>query len=450
MTIDWHKGWLWSKAFVTSTSAAIVAIVVVGYAVTLRVFYPGVMTWDAWYVHNDIATGFRGDWQSPIMTELWALIDPIAPGAASMFLLITMLYWLAFAVLALAVARKSSGTALALAATAFMPPAFILVGMIWRDVLFAALWLLAAAMVFAVAERRDAWRTVAQVVAFGLLILGLLLRMNALFAAPILATYVIWPTRFDLKSSALLYVPAVIVFYALIPFVYYGLLGAKHQNALHSILVFDLGGITHFTKHNQFPVTWTPEEDKLLTDSCYRPEAWDYYWTRPPCIFVMERLEADQIFGSPALVDAWRRAVAAYPISYLEHRFTVMGQFLFGENDAMWTIDIAHPDQTVFADNPWFVAIKDVNDVLMPTPLFRAGTWLLLCVVACTAAFRRRNSAAGAFAIAVAGSAVVYMVTFLPFGVATDFRYAYWAALAGLTSAVLLGMPGASAKPEPP
>jgi hypothetical protein len=447
MTIDRRKRWLHSKTAVTS---AIAAIIVAGYAVTLRVFYPGVMNYDAWYVHRDVVSGFRGDWQSPVMTALWAAIDPIAPGSASIFLLITTLYWLAFAVLALAVARKSSGAALAMAVLAFAPPAFVFVGMIWRDVLFAALWLLAAAMVFTVAERRDAWRAVAQVVAFGLLILGLLLRMNALFAAPILAAYIIWPTRFDLRRAALLYVPAVIAFYALIPAVYYGLQGAKHQNALHSILVFDLGGITHFTGHNQFPVTWTPEEDKLLTDTCYRPQAWDYYWTRPPCIFVMERLEEDRIFGSPALVDAWWRAVAAHPIAYLEHRFSVMGQFLFGENDAMWTIDIAHPEQTVFADNAWFIAVKDINDAFNLTPLFRAGTWLLLCVASCVLAWRRRDTEAGAFAIGIAGSAIVYMATYLPFGVATDFRYAYWAVLAGLASAVVLAMPGARDQSKAP
>jgi hypothetical protein len=39
--------------------------------------------------------------------------------------------------------------------------------------------------------------------------------------------------------------------------------------------------------------------------------------------------------------------------------------------------------------------------------------------------------------IAVSGSAIVYVATFLPFGVAADFRYAYFAALAGLTGAVV-------------
>ena len=66
----------------------IVALVAVGVALTLRVFYPGVMTFDALYVHMDAMQGRYGDWQSPVMVAIWRLIDPLAPGSASMFFLI--------------------------------------------------------------------------------------------------------------------------------------------------------------------------------------------------------------------------------------------------------------------------------------------------------------------------------------------------------------------------
>src|SRR3954469_3243176 len=78
---------------------AILALVAAGYGLTLLIFYPGIMTFDAKYVYEDIAKGTYGDWQSPVMTWLWGVIDPIAPGAASMFLLAATLYWLGFGVL---------------------------------------------------------------------------------------------------------------------------------------------------------------------------------------------------------------------------------------------------------------------------------------------------------------------------------------------------------------
>jgi hypothetical protein len=418
----------------------VIALTLACFALTLRIFYPGVMTYDAFYIHSYIALGRAGDWQSPLMTALWAVIDPIAPGSGSMFLLIATVYWLAFAALALTLARKSPWLGLAALALALAPPAFVFVGIIWRDILLAGAWLLAAALAFAVAERRGVWRLAAQALALALLAFGFLLRPNALFAAPILAAYLVWSARFDLKRAAILYVPAAAVLAALAPLVYYVMLNAKHEQPLHAIFVFDLGGITHFIKENQFPVTWSADETALLTDRCYEPTDWDIYWTRDPCRFVMKKLEGEKLFGTPALTQAWLRAIVAHPLAYLEHRIAVTVNFLANRTLTMWTIDIAHPDRTVFADNPWFMALKAVNDRLAATPLFRAGTWLLLCVVWCVVGWRRRATPSGAFLVGTCGSAVVYMATFLPVGVAGDFRYALWAVLAGLSGAAVVAM----------
>src|SRR2546423_14490376 len=72
-----------------------------GYALTVVVFYPGYSTVDARYVYADAMAWRFGDWQSPAMGVLWRVINPIAPGAASMFLLTATLYWLAFGMPAL-------------------------------------------------------------------------------------------------------------------------------------------------------------------------------------------------------------------------------------------------------------------------------------------------------------------------------------------------------------
>ena len=86
----------WPQWLVFLTTAA-------GYALTLLVFHPGYSTLDARYVYDDAQAWHFGDWQSPVMGVLWRLIDPLAPGALSMFLLIATLYWLGFGLLALTV-----------------------------------------------------------------------------------------------------------------------------------------------------------------------------------------------------------------------------------------------------------------------------------------------------------------------------------------------------------
>src|SRR5438309_5809081 len=65
----------------------IVSLVAAGFALTVLAFYPGYLTNDATFVYGFIKDWRFGDWQSPVMSMLWWLIDPIAPGPGSMFLL---------------------------------------------------------------------------------------------------------------------------------------------------------------------------------------------------------------------------------------------------------------------------------------------------------------------------------------------------------------------------
>jgi hypothetical protein len=413
-----------------------------GFALTLLVFYPGYLTEDASYIHDYVESGYLGDWQSPLMTLVWRLIDPLAPGAGSMFTLIAALYWTGFALTALAVARRSIVAAAAVIVLALAPPAFMMLAMIWRDILFGAAWLAAAAMVYVTADRPWRARSLVQAVALVLVGFGVLLRPNALIAAPLLVAYVAWPVAFAWKRALVLFVPAVLGGYGAIQIVYYGILDVHRENVLQSVFVFDLGGMTHVTQQNQFPVTWSAEENALLLTRCYNPAQWDPYWTQEPCRFVMTRLQRqdDVIFGTSRLPDAWLRAVAAHPLAYLTHRLTFFWTFLAGENPTLELEKLETPGRTPLETNRQFMTIVDWHAALKPTPLFRVGTWLVLAVVVGALAWRGRLTPPGAFATGIAASAIVYILSFGVFGVASDFRYAYWCvlvSLAGLVPALL-------------
>jgi hypothetical protein len=412
------------------------------FGLTLLFLYPGYLTNDATFVYGYVQDWHLGDWQSPLETMLWWLIDPIAPGSASMFLLIVTLYWLGFGIIAATVARRSVALALVVPLLGLTPPAFILLSMIWRDILFSGTWLVAAAIVYATADRGGPLRRTAQLVALVLIGFGILLRPNAITAAPFLFAYAIWPARFEWKRTALIFVPAVIAGYGLIHLIYYEILQVKRENPLHSLLVFDLGGITYYTQQNQFPVEWSPEEMALLTDRCYEPQHWDIYWTLDPCKFVMGRLERsdDIIFGTQRLADAWIRAVTAHPLAYVAHRATVLWTFLAPANLTLELYKLSLPDETPLAHNPYFLALLPLHDALKATILYRAGLWLLLGVAVAGWAWPARRTPSGAFAISVVGAGVFYLLTFGLLGVATDFRYAHWgvvASLAGLVPALL-------------
>jgi hypothetical protein len=296
---------------------------------------------------------------------------------------------------------------------------------------------LAAAIAFAAAERGPQARVTTQAIALALCALGVLLRPNALLAAPILAAYILWPSRMLLKRTAILFVPAVAAFFALVQVVYYGMLDVKREHPLQTIMVFDLGGVSHFTRQNQFPVVWSEPESALLF-SCYQPTEWDIYWRLEPCDFVMRKLEREQgLFGTPVVTDAWVRALTRHPWAYLRHRTAFMWNFLTGNNQVMWLADVEHPTENVYPGRVALAALVSLHDALKPTLLFRVGSWLLLCVGVCWFAWKRRETSEGAFALGVCGSAAVYVMTFFPLGVASDFRYGYWAVLAGIAGSVV-------------
>ena len=431
-----------------------------GYLLTIGVFYPGVVTVDAIAVYRDTQTGFVGDWQSPVMGSVWKLIDHLARavvdlppgidgGIVSMFLLMITLYWLGFLVLSLAVARSTPVLGMLLPLLALSPPAFAVAGTIWRDILLAGSWLLAAALVYSALDRPKEILRAAQIIAVGLLVFGLLLRPNAVLAAPLVLAYILWPTAFLIKRTVLLYAPAVIGSYLLVQFVYYGVLDAKRQYIEHAILVFDLGGITALTKENQFPVTWTDAELQLLREHCYDPSYWDTYWRVPPCQFVMGgRLERDAVFGTPALADAWRKAVTTHPLTYLRHRLAHMWAFLTIPHSPIYLQTLGKPTP-MYPDNRLFVAALKMTYALKDFLLFRPLTWFLLVIGLLLAAWRYRTSPPGAYVVALSASAFIYTMSFLVVGVASDYRYVYWPALVALTGLVMTALAWWTNRPYP-
>ena len=184
------------------------------------------------------------------------------------------------------------------------PPAFVFVGIIWRDILFATCWLLAAAIAFAAAERGRELRLTGQVLALVLCCLRCLVAAERA-ASPRRSSPLTSPgcRRVSLEADGDPLHPGhggYSLYWCKL--VYYGMLDAKRQHPLQTIMIFDLGGISHFPKQNQFPVDWSKSEDALLLNNCYQPTQWDIYWRLEPCDFVMRKVEREKrLFGTSAI-----------------------------------------------------------------------------------------------------------------------------------------------------
>jgi hypothetical protein len=423
------------------------ALLAAGIAWSFAVFFPGIMNWDSRYVYTYVNDFDYGDWQPPVYSVLWWVTERIAPGSTGMFLLFMVLFWSAVALLAAHVARHSPWRAVLVAALALSPPVFVILGVLWRDVFLAASWLLAVALALTSLDRPARARWLLRGAAVGLVLAGYLMRSNALFAAPLMLLYVIRPEAFSWKRAALTYVPLVAALYLFLGFVFYTVLDARRENPLHSLFVFDLGGISHFTQTNRFPVTFTPEQTKLVETGCYDPEFWDAYWTVEPCKFVMQRLEKEEkVFGTPKLREAWLAAVLSEPLAYLTHRLSYFRNLTTAHNLVLWTRDVYDPtgQRQVQAGNRAFALHRAITERLhAATPVFRPGLYGALCLALMALVWRRQAEASGALGITLGLSGAIYLVTYLPFGVASDYRYGLWTTWAALFGLVLsLRRPG--------
>ena len=71
----------------------------------------------------------------------------------------------------------------------------------------------------------------------------------------------------------------------------------------------------------------------------------------------------------------------------------------------------------------------------------RPWFWQLLNIIAIPVLLRRHAGAIDLAAGAVALGGTTYIMTYLVFGIASDFRYAYWAIMAALFSWAVVATP---------
>jgi hypothetical protein len=124
--------------------------------------------------------------------------------------------------------------------------------------------------------------------------------------------------------------------------------------------------------------------------------------------------------------------VTAHPIAYLSHRATFMWTFLTHSILTLELYNLSDPSNTPLSQNPYFIRLLALHDALKSTVLFRPGFWLMVAGAISAFTWRARATPAGAFAISVTGSAIIYVMTFFLVGVAAEFRYGYWCVLASL------------------
>ena len=133
-----------------------------------------------------------------------------------------------------------------------------------------------------------------------------------------------------------------------------------------------------------------------------------------------------------------------HPLAYLEHRSAFTRNFLAGSNLTSCVADIEHSLQKLFLSRSASTALgvaarrAQADAVVSRRVVVGAVPGRVLIGLAA------RRYAWGAFVLGTCGSTVIYVLSYYPVGVAFDFRYDYWAVVAGLVGAVVVAAPSRS------
>ncbi|MBS0386241.1 MAG: hypothetical protein JSS00_12935 [Proteobacteria bacterium] len=417
-----------------------------GFLLSAIAFYPGIFTPDSLDQFAQAQSGAFTDWHPPIMAALWFVLNRLHEGPELIFFAHLALFWVGLwaAGDALTLAGARWGALLPL--VGFAPFVFNYLGLLWKDVALASAWLFAAGIAFRGFARRGKLRALEQVAMWTAFLYGALVRGNSIFAAAPLALYLldtdifsrrIWP-----QIAALVLAPALLLTGS--SMLNRQVLQAEAQNPEDSLFLFDLAGISHQTRTNLVPGPWTAEQARRIPN-CYGADKWDHVGMGG-CRFVTQTLDDRDLWGGPAITHAWIGAIERYPLQYAAHRLAFSNQMMrwlgpIPVHDSFMESEITDP-RYEHHPGPIFRAYEAASEALDQTPLFRPYFWLLLSAASVALSWFATDSPQRRFASAIGASAFIYLATYVVFGVASDFRYAYWSVIG---VCVALGALGACA-----
>ena len=413
-----------------------------GFLLSVIVFYPGIFTPDSLDQFSQAQTGQFEDWHPPMMAALWFVLNRLHEGPELLFFTHLILFWVGLWAVSDAIRRSGAHWGALVPLIGLAPFVFNYLGLLWKDVALASAWLFAAGVAFRRLVRGEKLQVWELVVIWAAFAYGALVRGNSIFAAAPLALYFlntdvfsrrIWP-----QIAACILVPALLLTAASV--FNQQIVAAEAQHPEDSLFLFDLVGVSHQTRANLVPGPWTPAQARQIPD-CYGVDKWDHVGMGH-CRFLTQTLDDRDLWGGPAVSHAWLGAIAQHPLQYAAHRLAFSNQLMrwlgpIPAHDAFMESEMTDPRYR-HHPGPVFRAYEAGSDALASTPFFRPYFWLLIAAGAVVVSWFATDSPQRRFASALSASGFVYLATYVVFGVASDFRYAYWSILASCAALAAL------------
>lgn len=405
-----------------------------GMILTLRAFFPGIVTSDALDQYHQATTFVFGDWHPPIMSFIWSMINDWIPGAFGMLLLQCLLYWGAFLLLSLAIPAQYKKTGLLVIILGFMPFAVGTLSHIWKDVLHAVFWLFAVGIICHSNRSNTPQPKKLLFIAGFMLLIGSMMRFNAIFGLIPLVWLLVDKFKIQIwKKIALILLVFPFCTIFLNATFNYGFLNASKSRVYQSLIIFDIGGISNFAQKDYFEEKWGAEESQKVVSSCYNASAWDVYaWGE--CSFVLKDILASGSWADGSLMAKWINAIYHEPGAYLKHRYENFKHLMWEPNLVLGDHTAENSIGLKYEKTGMFRALERTTTIFKDTVVFQPGFWLLMSFLFSLYGLFTKASFARDVFLALNVSSFLYLLAYLFVGVASDFRYAYWSILATTAS----------------
>ena len=392
-------------------------------------------------------TGRSVSWNPPFMSAFLGVLGGDQSGEAErasgrFVMLMTGLLWGAFGLAAATSMRRRVSLPALLAVLVLLanPVLLVYAGIVWKDVFAAALLLLSTVLgVVALGSPNATLRLVLSLLAMA--VLGLLphVRQQGVFLAPWFALLPLmalaWAPGWRRRSRAGAIVAAIaLALLANAATAHWaeqrivGNDGLDMSFGFTAIYGFDIAGIEAYTPDGPLVEAGAPSEVLAEIDRHYTPERIDFLDRTPALGAFLNRYRGDELRA------LWFEGVKRHPQAYLTHRRFVFERLL-GIGGVMGCVPVhlgvsGIPGQLTAlglteeidsSDRELYASLKP----LFYTPVF--GHWFYLAgllVMALFIAWRRRGRTRLVLLAIVAG-ALLFYGSFVPTGIACDFRYLF-------------------------
>lgn len=308
-------------------------------AIVYATWYPGVFTLDELDIYQQSLNWTMHDGHSPLIVLLWGVAQHIKAGPALPYLAgVTLALSMAAALLwrLLPTARSA---AIGMAALVFMPPVFVSLGLVTKDIFFIGAMLAVLVTGLRFLERTSTTRLAALL---AVLLLAIMVRIDAAFALFPVVIYFAWTLlqRRGVRiaaaaASAVAIATALILTLLLVSKV----IAYKvfHASAYHSeqvTMLFDLSALSTATNEQLLPTSRLGPKGYPLSLLRQRinPTSADSLIWNDDGYHLVYRPQADH----DELRNAWRGAILAHPREYVAFRAEYAARFIGIRNNVEW------------------------------------------------------------------------------------------------------------------